>query len=63
MEERLFCTCARSTVVRRQLLQWVAGHQISINSKDDHGNTVLHLAVAKKHIQIIKLLLTSKLTP
>ncbi|KAK9131320.1 hypothetical protein Sjap_011807 [Stephania japonica] len=39
------------------LLQWVAGHQISINSKDNHGNTVLHLAVAKKHIQIIKLLL------
>ncbi|KAK9131325.1 hypothetical protein Sjap_011812 [Stephania japonica] len=39
------------------LLQWVAGHQIKINSKDNHGNTVLHLAVAKKHIQIIKLLL------
>ncbi|KAK9131316.1 hypothetical protein Sjap_011803 [Stephania japonica] len=34
------------------LLQWVAGHQISINSKDNHGNTVLHLAVARKHIQV-----------
>ncbi|KAK9101465.1 hypothetical protein Scep_024895 [Stephania cephalantha] len=39
------------------LLQWVPGHETSINSKDNHGNTVLHLAVAKKHIQIIKLLL------
>ncbi|KAK9101483.1 hypothetical protein Scep_024913 [Stephania cephalantha] len=40
-------------------LQWLEDRQVSINSKDGHGNTILHLAVAKKHIQIIKLLLLS----
>ncbi|KAK9131328.1 hypothetical protein Sjap_011815 [Stephania japonica] len=41
------------------LLQWLGGHQVGVNTKDGHGNTILHLAVAKKHIQIIKLLLLS----
>ncbi|KAK9131322.1 hypothetical protein Sjap_011809 [Stephania japonica] len=46
------------------LLQWLDDHQhevsdnsINVNSTDGRRNTVLHLAVAKKHIQIIKLLL------
>ncbi|KAK9081538.1 hypothetical protein Syun_030862 [Stephania yunnanensis] len=48
------------------LLQWRVGQEgpsdlrrVCVNSKDEDGNTILHLAVAKKHIQIIKLLLNS----
>ncbi|KAK9099453.1 hypothetical protein Syun_026498 [Stephania yunnanensis] len=41
------------------LLQWLDNHhhEVSINSADDRRHTVLHLAVAKKQIQIAKLLL------
>ncbi|KAK9099449.1 hypothetical protein Syun_026494 [Stephania yunnanensis] len=41
------------------LLQWLDNHhhEVSINSADDRRHTVLHLAVAKKQIQITKLLL------
>ncbi|KAK9099446.1 hypothetical protein Syun_026491 [Stephania yunnanensis] len=41
------------------LLQWLDDHhhEVSINSADDRRHMVLHLAVAKKQIQITKLLL------
>ncbi|KAK9101472.1 hypothetical protein Scep_024902 [Stephania cephalantha] len=45
------------------LLEWMKikrfDHQmvVSVNSKDDDGNTLLHIAVAKRQIQIIELLL------
>ncbi|KAK9081539.1 hypothetical protein Syun_030863 [Stephania yunnanensis] len=36
-------------------LQWLEDRQVSINSKDGHGNTILHLAVAKRHIQDLEI--------
>lgn len=42
------------------LLQWMHinfdDHQITVNSRDDDANTVLHLAVAKKQIQVLILI-------
>ncbi|KAJ4706570.1 Ankyrin repeat-containing protein [Melia azedarach] len=41
------------------LLEWIKGKPYSahlINKKDSDGNTLLHLAVSRKHLQIIKFL-------
>ncbi|KAK9131332.1 hypothetical protein Sjap_011819 [Stephania japonica] len=44
------------------LLEWMKiksfdDQVVSVNSRDDEGNTVLHIAVAKKQIQVVELLL------
>ncbi|KAK9081540.1 hypothetical protein Syun_030864 [Stephania yunnanensis] len=53
MEERLFALAREAQPFGSVgvSLQWLEDRQVSINSKDGHGNTILHLAVAKRHIQ------------